>query len=158
MTRTELARQIVYYRTLRFDRRRILYELRRRLGARWNRRVLAFVDAVLAHGGMPPTPGRDLRRAALLDELATRFEASGKGPRRVRLQRFDDLAEAKRCSTRLESSLRRAGFAPSGVRGDVGQWAQGFAWRKTRGFDLVATVTVFERRRPYRVELELLLA
>ena len=52
MTRAELARQIVYYRSLRFDRRRILYELRRKLGARWNRRVLEFVDAVLEHGGM----------------------------------------------------------------------------------------------------------
>ena len=76
----------------------------------------------------------------------------------MKVLRFEELPEAKREASRLEARLRRAGFGPSGVRGDIGQWAQDFAWKKTRGLDLVATVTVFERRRPYRVELELLLA
>lgn len=154
MTRAQMARQIAYYRQLRFDRRRILYELKRRLGARWNRNVIAFIDAVLAGGQLPRSRASTDKRQAVLAALEKKFEVKKRGQRWLRTERFAALEPASARAKALEKAVRRFGFGAPVVRGDVGMWSRQSRYQKVRGLELYASVTLFERRKPYRVELD----
>lgn len=155
MTRAEIARQVAYYQKLHFARRRILYELKRRLGAKYSRRVIAFVDQVI-EGNQPTLPDAAAkRRAALVERLVEKFTLKKRGKQWLNVERSADLDHLKTRSKAIVASLRRFGFGAEVIRGDVGQWSEQLKYTRARGLELYASVTLYERRRPYRLELAL---
>lgn len=164
MTRAEIARQVAYYRSLRFPRKRIVYEIKRRLGARWNRRVLPFIDELIAPGtsvGAPAKAGttKEAKKAAVIEALAKKYGLKARrGQRWISIERSTELAALERRVKALVSSLQRSGFGARVVRGDVGMWSDQLRYTKARGLELYASVTLYARRRPYRLELELCFA
>lgn len=155
MTRAAIARQILYYRQLRFDRPRILYEIKRKVGKRWNKGLIAFIDQVIANRGMPRSDSSEEARTAVVAALSKKLGAEKKGKRWLRVERAAQLGVLERRKKSLGDALVKSGFARAGVRGDVGMWCDCFVFRKQRGLELYANLTLYERRKPYRLELEL---
>lgn len=154
LTNAQIARQVLQYREHRLDRKRIVYELRRRLGRSWSRAKLRVIDETLRTKAVPDRPKTAARRQSVLADLVPRLRLEKKGRRHVRVQRFAQEPALARAATALRRRLSLEGFRFECVRGDVGMWTDVFHYRKRRGLELRALLTVHERRKPFRLELE----
>lgn len=155
LTRSDIASQVLVDRWQRVPRSGIIRNLKRTMKKDWSRKVIALVDYVIKHKKMPEeTPTVADAKMKVIDALTKGLSLRKNGKRWIWKGRFADLGAAKRKQKEIARRLVRYGFRYARTRGDVGFWTDGYEYRRVRGVDLSAGISLNERRKPLTLTID----
>ncbi len=158
MNSAKFDQQVLYYKKIRFPRAVALQRIRddvNRNGT-WNKKRLERFNELWKLGALPkPEKVKEEAMNDAVKPFVAKFKLKKKTKTWSDTKTFKDINKLKREESKLKNSLERSGFKKKAVSGDVGMWTVGYAHARHKKPQLFADVTAIERRKPYKLLLEL---